>query len=126
MIRPPPRSTLFPYTTLFRSRRRLSPARRGSEARRASCRSSSAPAARSPSPRSEEHTSELQSPVHLVCRLLLEKKTTPRSPRRCTDDELPDWQARCLFHDTATTQIYTLSLHDALPTSAPGARSPSP
>src|SRR2546429_6518879 len=68
MIRRPPRSTLFPYTTLFRSRGRRhlrSPAARGS-----------GPAARSPAPcaRSEEHTSELQSRLHLVCRLLLEKK----------------------------------------------------
>ena len=47
--------------------------------------------------RSEEHTSELQSPVHLVCRLLLEKN---------------------FFNDTATTEIYTLSLHDALPISS--------
>src|SRR6266536_2451422 len=64
MIRRPPRSTLFPYTTLFRSRRR----RRG--------RSASRPRRRTPSPRgrSEEHTSELQSRVDLVCRLLLEKK----------------------------------------------------
>src|SRR6266581_744345 len=68
MIRRPPRSTLFPYTTLFRSRRRPS-----SSCARAStrCRPSSTP---SPPPRSEEHTSELQSPVHLVCRLPLEKK----------------------------------------------------
>src|SRR5258708_23711092 len=71
MIRRPPRSTLFPYTTLFRSGRRsprtatiAAPAR--SELRR------SAPTM--PPPRSEEHTSELQSPDHLVCRLLLEKK----------------------------------------------------
>src|SRR5215216_6977114 len=62
MIRRPPRSTLFPYTTLFRSRRRRSRPR----AWRRPCGRSSA--------RSEEHTSELQSPDHLVCRLLLEKK----------------------------------------------------
>src|ERR1039458_10520189 len=63
MIRRPPRSTLFPYTTLFRSGL---PPRRGP--RRAGPR-------RSPrDPRSEEHTSELQSLRHLVCRLLLEKK----------------------------------------------------
>src|SRR5256885_6832881 len=69
MIRRPPRSTLFPYTTLFRSRRRP---RAG--ARRASRISPPAfPCARSCS-RSEEHTSELQSPCNLVCRLLLEKK----------------------------------------------------
>src|SRR6266487_5912655 len=61
MIRRPPRSTLFPYTTLFRSQ----PRGPGSWLQRPhDC----APL------RSEEHTSELQSPVHLVCRLLLEKK----------------------------------------------------
>src|SRR5260370_24151569 len=78
MIRRPPRSTLFPYTTLFRSVRTLRfnqcaggdlPARRtrarheGRRRRRAGCE------------RSEEHTSELQSHLNLVCRLLLEKKT---------------------------------------------------
>src|SRR5258708_28841449 len=68
MIRRPPRSTLFPYTTLFRSGPSLTLPR--SLARRhrliCICRTSNA--------RSEEHTSELQSPDHLVCRLLLEKK----------------------------------------------------
>src|SRR5260370_2626991 len=98
MIRRPPRSTLFPYTTLFRSRvgrnrdrpqgrhrglgdgpgdqRQLEPARR---------------------PRSEEHTSELQSHLNLVCRLLLEKKTThppppaqsPHAPSRPTRSPHP-------------------------------------
>src|SRR2546422_4451475 len=74
MIRRPPRSTLFPYTTLFRSRR---------------TRVRSPPSAlrRPPSAsicwrrctvRSEEHTSELQSRLHLVCRLLLEKKKEPQ------------------------------------------------
>src|SRR6266446_8508450 len=63
MIRRPPRSTLFPYTTLFRSRARPRD--------RSPCPS---PRARSLRPRSEEHTSELQSPCNLVCRLLLEKK----------------------------------------------------
>src|SRR5256885_15970477 len=67
MIRRPPRSTLFPYTTLFRSHTRP-PAGRGRPRRRRG-----APAAR-PRYRSEEHTSELQSPCNLVCRLLLEKK----------------------------------------------------
>src|SRR5258708_9844622 len=67
MIRRPPRSTLFPYTTLFRSN---FPA------------AAAAPALRhgrhpAPPARSEEHTSELQSPDHLVCRLLLEKKKVP-------------------------------------------------
>src|SRR2546430_11306496 len=68
MIRPPPRSTLFPYTTLFRSRR---------SARVASISSAIHPrgsAQRSDQHRSEEHTSELQSQSNLVCRLLLEKK----------------------------------------------------
>src|SRR5256885_10864936 len=86
MIRRPPRSTLFPYTTLFRSpwweweggesrwrggeeredlRRRRTPAR--CSTRRSSLRNRGCP-------RSEEHTSELQSPCNLVCRLLLEKK----------------------------------------------------
>src|SRR5258708_12604411 len=73
MIRRPPRSTLFPYTTLFRSGRRTICAKR----RRASAfprsDSSSLPCDRWLN-RSEEHTSELQSPDHLVCRLLLEKK----------------------------------------------------
>src|SRR2546429_3775209 len=84
MIRRPPRSTLFPYTTLFRSRREVSsrsrfyrrsqpPASatlpRGREKRRRN-RGARAPRER----RSEEHTSELQSRLHLVCRLLLEKK----------------------------------------------------
>src|SRR5260370_42661808 len=73
MIRRPPRSTLFPYTTLFRSHRSRA---FGSYGRiRAS---SSAGGGRRPtlppSPRSEEHTSELQSHLNLVCRLLLEKK----------------------------------------------------
>src|SRR6266487_5887310 len=63
MIRRPPRSTLFPYTTLFRSR-----AGRGPHRPRRNW------SGRPPGSRSEEHTSELQSPVHLVCRLLLEKK----------------------------------------------------
>src|SRR5438876_3283728 len=69
MIRQPPRSTLFPYTTLFRSQSLLAWARHSccSHARRKVKR-------RRAGARSEEHTSELQSPVHLVCRLLLEKK----------------------------------------------------
>src|ERR1017187_10825863 len=62
MIRRPPRSTLFPYTTLFRSK----PLRSACGIR--------APCGIPPWDRSEEHTSELQSPMYLVCRLLLEKK----------------------------------------------------
>src|SRR5258705_13825389 len=81
MIRRPPRSTLFPYTTLFRSTsvvyknqptQTLSPFPR--------CPTRFIPSFQSPEPingrRSEEHTSELQSLRHLVCRLLLEKKNT--------------------------------------------------
>src|SRR3972149_7865949 len=66
MIRRPPRSTLFPYTTLFRSHRDRDAADRLLRDRR--------PEAALPA-RSEEHTSELQSQSNLVCRLLLEKKT---------------------------------------------------
>src|SRR6266581_5817707 len=75
MIRRPPRSTLFPYTTLFRPRRAGGPADR----RRLHRDAADTLRIRGPrrrDPRSEEHTSELQSPVHLVCRLLLEKKKT--------------------------------------------------
>src|SRR5207244_5162716 len=68
MIRLPPKSTLFPYTTLFRSPSSpISSRSAGSTASRCSASSLTAW-------RSEEHTSELQSPDHLVCRLLLEKK----------------------------------------------------
>src|SRR2546429_3321748 len=80
MIRRPPRSTLFPYTTLFRSKRSVSlPVR----SRKYSAIVSADNATRNRAPggsfiwpktRSEEHTSELQSRLHLVCRLLLEKK----------------------------------------------------
>src|SRR3990170_3048067 len=134
MIRRPPRSTLFPYTTLFRSVDRHRAKRR--HARSAGVRLQSVP-------RSEEHTSELQSPDHLVCRLLLEKKKTPeamflRSRRRTrAAASLPisnlsyDLNTAVMpaappqrgeyffFNDTATTEIYTLSLHDALPIFVP-------
>src|SRR2546430_5722838 len=70
MIRRPPRSTLFPYTTLFRSRIGLDD---DNSQRQPPARAPRAPGAR----RSEEHTSELQSQSNLVCRLLLEKKKTP-------------------------------------------------
>src|SRR2546427_3318504 len=75
MIRRPPRSTLFPYTTLFRSRRRhhdrLAPL---DEDSRPGHGAGDAAGRHSPGARSEEHTSELQSQSNLVCRLLLEKK----------------------------------------------------
>src|SRR2546428_8349255 len=78
MIRRPPRSTLFPYTTLFRSpswraaRRRGGPSRKGPPSSPPGTWASATPRRR----RSEEHTSELQSRSDLVCRLLLEKKKT--------------------------------------------------
>src|SRR5690554_7551885 len=74
MIRRPPRSTLFPYTTLFRSQRPAgrSVTRGGVASRLPAPEHRRIAAAR----RSEEHTSELQSRPHLVCRLLLEKKKT--------------------------------------------------
>src|SRR5436305_11984375 len=73
MIRRPPRSTLFPYTTLFRSAHCASTASTTSGASRV-CTTYRAPQADFRYLRSEEHTSELQSRPHLVCRLLLEKK----------------------------------------------------
>src|ERR1017187_9809614 len=129
MIRRPPRSTLFPYTTLFRS----IPA----DQRRQFLITH--PIADVDSFRSEEHTSELQSPMYLVCRLLLEKKKI----LLVNDDETRPavkFLLTCLkilvepsgsvgaasllfgffFNDTATTEIYPLSLHDALPILLPG------
>src|SRR4051794_41701380 len=94
MIRRPPRSTLFPYTTLFRSPRGDAAARGehggdddDTRPRRTRCRADPlAPADDQHDIRSEEHTSELQSPVHLVCRLLLEKK------KKNTKDTVSDCQ----------------------------------
>src|SRR5258708_4257102 len=151
MIRRPPRSTLFPYTTLFRSRRTAKSAvdlvkhlpcrlRNRVNYRHGRCLTRS---------RSEEHTSELQSPDHLVCRLLLEKKKKPDSIHQELSSTIASLSYNRLsaalffcssflaivavstylahpptsftfffFNDTATTEIYTLSLHDALPISA--------
>src|SRR3989338_5247479 len=95
MIRRPPRSTLFPYTTLFRSHRENDLRRMPSQ----NFYGDPYMMELALSGRSEEHTSELQSQFHLVCRLFF-------------------------FNDTATTEIYPLSLHDALPIS-PGKRSTS-
>src|SRR5690554_7164942 len=97
MLRPPPRSTLFPYTTLFRS---LAPVperagrRAGDERRGAPVaddrpgegprRSASVMTPEDLRPRSEEHTSELQSRPHLVCRLLLEKKKIKKKEKDAT------------------------------------------
>src|SRR5215813_4744521 len=96
MIRRPPSSTLFPYTTLFRSHFGRIPLT-GEAFRWRGFRFEV---------RSEEHTSELQSRPHLVCRLLLEKKN--QQVFGCS---------LFFFNDTATTELYTLSLHDALPIS---------
>src|SRR5450432_362852 len=136
MIRRPPRSTLFPYTTLFRSAfmQRLQPTHISISKR-----------IRFSLSRSEEHTSELQSRSDLVCRLLLEKKKKTEPPRRtrragrqtrassarsrapATPPPLLRAAAALpscgtcragpsfFFNDPATTEIYTLSLHDALP-----------
>src|SRR5438034_8123489 len=81
MIRRPPRSTLFPYTTLFRSYQGSDLVRVNPNIRSITCpftgeRLAAVPALRPDVTRSEEHTSELQSHSDLVCRLLLEKKKT--------------------------------------------------
>src|SRR2546422_3500771 len=93
MIRRPPRSTLFPYTTLFRSQAEEQPAREdvGRVARpggqtlgdfgRCALAAKRVIMVENCAMRSEEHTSELQSRLHLVCRLLLEKKNDPRMTR---------------------------------------------
>src|SRR5215216_7650614 len=85
MIRRPPRSTLFPYTTLFRS----CPPRLGTACTAA--RWSPRP------PRSEEHTSELQSPDHLVCRLLLEKKKKTKITQHLAIRNLTAYNAKKLL-----------------------------
>src|SRR2546430_11415054 len=82
MIRRPPRSTLFPYTTLFRSRKRSHALGRKDEARALRKSVDSLVGFTAGPVRSEEHTSELQSQSNLVCRLLLEKKKI--SSCRCT------------------------------------------
>src|SRR3954465_2271215 len=134
MIRRPPRSTLFPYTTLFRSQPERGAARVRYRQRHLRKHRHQ--------PRSEEHTSELQSHDNLVCRLLLEKKNillaglvlqlflfpdhllraptlaqpgcgAPRPTSRLGLRAFPG-AGFFFFNDTATTEIYTLSLHDDL------------
>src|SRR5687768_18015768 len=78
MIRRPPRSTLFPYTTLFRSNAAVDDVPRS---RHVGEDEAVAVVARRAVTRSEEHTSELQSRLQLVCRLLLEKKNESQEPR---------------------------------------------
>src|SRR2546427_1122915 len=95
MIRRPPRSTLFPYTTLFRSPAGARPSHGAGPARvrqRQSCPIQArqpGPHARTPPCRSEEHTSELQSQSNLVCRLLLEKKKKKNSEKTHTNARRP-------------------------------------
>src|SRR5256885_7387578 len=102
MIRRPPRSTLFPYTTLFRSR---GPARRGCDRRRPLSDLSLArlevrreDRQERLRPRSEEHTSELQSPCNLVCRLLLEKKNN-------ISDFVVIWLTGVCKHNATTVSV---------------------
>src|SRR5947208_6816032 len=90
MIRPPPRSTLFPYTTLFRSVLEFEVSGKtkyadGRDCPTVVCFPQKLTVGQS-LPRSEEHTSELQSPDHLVCRLLLEKKKTKDRLEGCVND----------------------------------------
>src|SRR5256885_10926358 len=97
MIRRPPRSTLFPYTTLFRSRCRGAGRARAAESRGDE---RSAARARSGRRRSEEHTSELQSPCNLVCRLLLEKK------KKYERSRLPDDRQECSLAHRGVYSVY--------------------
>src|SRR2546422_7951507 len=98
MIRRPPRSTLFPYTTLFRSAEeelKIPPTIAGFVLPLGSTMCMNGTALNETGDRSEEHTSELQSRLHLVCRLLLEKKKKKTSkrpstaPQRNQDDSHP-------------------------------------
>src|SRR5258708_16623800 len=102
MIRRPPRSTLFPYTTLFRSKTRSPPSSLQEAHRSCSLQAWCSPSCCSKDlstvdHRSEEHTSELQSPDHLVCRLLLEKK------KKITNFTIP-----IQLHTTYTHSVYNL------------------
>src|SRR5689334_24188705 len=90
MIRRPPRSTLFPYTTLFRSFEQLDePVHHPDQLHP------------EPLERSEEHTSELQSQFHLVCRLLLEKKNSELRSSPNSSRTAP-YPSRILFHRSST------------------------
>src|SRR2546430_10135086 len=99
MIRRPPRSTLFPYTTLFRSARQLQRHRLLPEP---------VPPGQLRSRRSEEHTSELQSQSNLVCRLLLEKKKKKNSViSAATEHRTKDMNTCVLLPATAWAQVAT-------------------
>src|SRR5256885_8765742 len=100
MIRRPPRSTLFPYTTLFRSKRSDDYVRELATAQRLQKKNREE---QETLMRSEEHTSELQSPCNLVCRLLLEKKKkdstpAPSSACRCSPALSPPARSRLVSH----------------------------
>src|SRR6185437_14548813 len=103
MIRRPPRSTLFPYTSLFRSIPRRSASRKCSIVcwRR-----------RFPTTRSEEHTSELQSLAYLVCRLLLEKKNIALLRGACGRD--PGLRRGLVLADESQADVLPQRLADAL------------
>src|SRR6266478_4881134 len=115
MIRRPPRSTLFPYTTLFRSL-----LYRSNRPHTFGFASMGLPARQQ---RSEEHTSELQSQSNLVCSLLLEKKTSSiffwcrnsSSFAKSSRNANRSPPRRFVLNETAATFFSTLSLHDALP-----------
>src|SRR3989442_370640 len=113
MIRRPPRSTLFPYTTLFRSRGenawRSMPKRAKSNRLAAVAMNSMAQHAVPNEFRSEEHTSELQSRPHLVCRLLLEKKKTEQAQARTTlSRRTRESVKRCAYVDTLAS-VYSVT-----------------
>src|SRR5260370_6094145 len=100
MIRRPPRSTLFPYTTLFRSR--SATISRTTDKSRSGMRSTPIASTPRASSRSEEHTSELQSHLNLVCRLLLEKKKM-----MCTADlQICETFVDVLVRSRAAVQLY--------------------
>src|SRR5690349_24155753 len=94
MIRPPPRSTLFPYTTLFRSHDPHRAPRRSARVRRRARRRGGPPRRRA---RSEEHTSELQSRRDLVCRLLLEKKKKKKKQNRKKNETMKHNEHKCRY-----------------------------
>src|SRR5436190_9070783 len=101
MIRPPPRSTLFPYTTLFRSPVPASEAGAPVPGRDAPALAGGDRVARG---RSEEHTSELQSHSDLVCRLLLEKKKQAASRAKTLSRRIHGLYTRCMQTPTNTAR----------------------
>src|SRR2546422_3904384 len=92
MIRRPPRSTLFPYTTLFRS---LGSGKKWTQAENMGF---AGPIKSVSTTRSEEHTSELQSRLHLVCRLLLEKKKKTKKKEEIDSHKKPVYRERTATH----------------------------